>query len=111
MLTVMLAVSLVFCGAFSVKSEYRGLQAKFAQDQIKTFYLIRESALGSTAEESAKIKNHYPSGTKQSTGSPLGAAVELVRSEVMRDVITHLQTTSGQTLGDDPEVWIRFYAD
>lgn len=111
----MLAVSLVFCGAFSVKSEYRGLQAKFAQDQIKTFYLIRESALGSTAEESAKsltyIKNHYPSGTKQSTGSPLGAAVELVRSEVMRDVITHLQTTSGQTLGDDPEVWIRFYAD
>lgn len=111
----MLAVSLVFCGAFWFGSEYRHIQDKLAYEQMEIFYLGRERALRSAPDEAAmslmEIRDYYPSGTKQTVGSPLDAAVELVPSEVMRDVVIHLQNTSGQTLGDDPDTWIRFYVD
>ncbi len=50
--------------------------------------------------------NYYPSGTKQTAGSPLDRTVERSRSNAERQIIAMLREITGADLGLNPNAWI-----
>jgi hypothetical protein len=91
------------------------LRLTFAEEQTERFEEYRSRALRSDVAEAAGclkfIVNHYPSGTKQKPGSRLDRMVERVRSRAVRDVIAHLRAKTGMDLSDDPEGWLKRFAE
>lgn len=115
LLGIFSAVLLVSGGFLFRSYGYLYLQATFADEQTQLFNEMRTQALQSTAPpEIAGLLKHvviyYPSGSKQRAGSKLDRVVERHRTAVVRDIIEHLRRTTGQNLGENPEAWIRKYA-
>jgi len=112
----------VFCALLFVGSGflfwrygYLHLQAAFADEQTQIFDEMRTRALQSTAPPDiagslAYVVIYYPSGSKQQAGSKLDRVVERHRTAVVRDIVAHLRRTTGQDLGESPELWIQKYA-
>ena len=75
---------------------------------------MRVKALQSSATDAADclqyVVNYYPSGTKQPTGSRLDRIVERERKQVIGEIINYLRIKTGESLGEDPEIWIEKYA-
>jgi hypothetical protein len=112
----------VFCAVLFVGSGFvfwnygwLHLQAAFADEQTQIFDEMRTQALQSTAPPDIAgslgyVVNYYPSGSKQRTGSKLDRVVERHRTTVVREIIAHLRLTTGDDLGESPEVWIQKYS-
>jgi hypothetical protein len=68
----------------------------FADDQIRTFYLMRDRACRSEAKDALGylnyVENYYPSGTKQKEGTRLDSMVERVRAAVVIDIEQHISS-------------------
>lgn len=52
---------------------------------------------------------YYPSGTKQTVGSPLDRIVERTRSLAVMQIIDMLREATGVDHGDDPDVWVEAF--
>ena len=50
--------------------------------------------------------SYYPSGTKQTNGSPLDRVVERARWCAVREIIGILRSRTHKEFGDDPRRWI-----
>lgn len=85
----------------------------FASEQTQNFADFSQRALRAAPSEQAEllvaIRDYYPSGTKQITGSILDRIVERGRQELTRVVVANLKLTTGEDLGDDPQPWIQKY--
>ena len=81
----------------------------------KTFFHLlehRDHALRSDVSEAAERLLWVSEGTntKQTPGSPLDQICTVQRTNVVRDIIAHLRSRTGDDLGDKPEPWILKYA-
>lgn len=102
-------IALIWCVYLLWASALNKLRIAYASDQIKTFELLRDTALHGTdpVKYLQGIIDHYPSGTKQIAGSRLNSIVETARSNAVREVIAKLRQGTGTNYGDDPAQWIR----
>ncbi len=57
------------------------------------------------------MRNYYPSGTKQASGSRLDRIVERSRSLAELRIIQMLKVATGTELGEDVDAWIREFSD
>jgi hypothetical protein len=57
------------------------------------------------------VRNYYPSGTKQASGSRLDRIVERSRSLAELRIIQMLKVATGTELGEDVDAWIREFSD
>ena len=90
------------------------VRVAFAEDQISIAYEARQKALeASTPTEAARFLKYviyyYPSGTKQARTSRLNRMVELVRSNVVSDIIADLKNKTGRDYGNEPTQWLQHY--
>ena len=91
------------------------IKVAFAEKQTEIFEGMRSRALQSTtpvniASSLSYAVSYYPSYSKQNSGSSLDQIVERHRSAVLREIIAHLRRTTGEDLGDNPEPWLKKYA-
>jgi hypothetical protein len=90
------------------------MRVSFADDQTRIFADMRSKALVSGHPEAARclqyVVSYYPTGTKQTPGSPLDQTVERARVRATADIIAHLRSSTGSDLGSSPEPWIQKYA-
>ncbi len=111
-----LCAVLFVCSGFLFWSYgYLHLQAAFADAQTQIFDEMRTQALQSSAPPDIAgsleyVVTYYPSGSKQRAGSKLDRVVERHRTAVVRDIVAHLRSSTGQDLGESPEPWIQKYA-
>ncbi len=108
-----LVLLVCFC-VLAWKSEWLHFGAMFADEQTELFDQMRSYALNSTTPSEIAgflqyIVHYYPSGTKQRAGSRLDRVVERHRAAVVRDIVGHLQRTTGDKLGENPDAWIEKY--
>ena len=90
------------------------VRTAFAEDQVSIIYEARQKAFEATTPTQAVgfleyAIDYYPSGTKQTQNSRLDRLVELVRSNVVSDIITDLKKKTGQDFGNEPTNWFRHY--
>jgi hypothetical protein len=91
------------------------IQTAFADEQTRIFDEMRTQALQSNSPPDiagalAYAANYYPSGSKQRAGSRLDRVVERHRTAVVRDIVAHVRRSTGEDLGESPELWIQKYA-
>ena len=91
------------------------IHVAYASEQAQIFEDMRAKALKSGITEAADclryVVFYYPSGTKQEAGSKLDRIVERERDNAARAIISYLRARTNEDLGDDPENWIKKYAN
>ena len=110
-LATLLVLAVALAGYWFVRHSWLHVQAALAEEQTLYFEEAREKGLQSSRPEDIVgcIKgtlNYYPSGSKQTTGSPLDRMVERARRLAVDDMIRHLKGKSGLDLGNEPNKWI-----
>ncbi len=105
---------LALCASLFWSHGWLTLRVAFADEQIEIFHEMRTQALQGNASQAAGcleyVVVYYPSGSKQETGSRLDRIVERERSLAVRDILSFLRSTTGEDLGEDPQLWIQTYA-
>lgn len=100
---------LLFAGCFYELAQL-SLESAAASQEVQIFIEAQNKALASeTGEAVEQLKHmisHYPSGSKLRKGSKHDRIVEAVRSNVVQRILIHLQSTTGQNHGNDPQKWI-----
>ena len=113
-LCVISSAMLLLCGSLFWSHGWLTVRVAWAEEQTKIFAEMRTRALQADSAGAAGILDYvvgyYPSGSKQETGSRLDRIVERERALVVRDIIVHLRTKTGEDLGANPEAWIQKYA-
>lgn len=85
------------------------MQIGLAEAQTAIFEQMRQQVADSDAIEVGCLEYvvvYYPSGTKQTAGTPLDRVVERARRSTVREIIATLRTKTGEDFGDDPRRWI-----
>ena len=104
------AVAAMFTfGSCLISHVITSVQIALADEQTSVFDQMRRQT-----EESAVVNvgyleyalSYYPSGTKQTGGSPLDRVVERARRCAVREMISILRSRTHKEFGDDPRRWI-----
>lgn len=99
---------------FFSKHAILSVRTVLATEQISIFSEMRAKALKADEHTAASclqyVVGYYPSGTKQVPGSRLDRLVEQQRASVVKDIVAHLRSQTGQDLGEAPEMWIQKYS-
>lgn len=108
---VVLTVTLVFA-LIAMTSSSRALQSnredqRLAAKVMRDLHDFRARALQADLPQAAGMLWSVPSWT--SPPEPLGELYRIQRTEVIRDVIAHLRTKTGEDLGPDPKAWTDKY--
>jgi hypothetical protein len=85
------------------------LHIAFADDQTAIFEQMRRQVAESNSADVQCLQyvvTYYPSGTKQTTGTPLDRVVERARQSAIREIIATLRIRTGKDFGDNPKRWI-----
>jgi hypothetical protein len=113
-LSVALLLMTVLAAYTAFRHSLLVVSVAMAEEQTSIFRSIRDRASHGSAERSAEcldyVVSYYPSGAKQTKGSPLARMVEEMRAEVITQIIHLLREKTGRDLGDGPEAWIEEYA-
>lgn len=93
------------------------IELSFANEQTEVFSEMSDKASESLRRDPPNVRaavgfleythSYYPSGTKQTHGSPLDRIVERSRSLAERRIIEMLRNATGKDVGMDPELWVR----
>lgn len=74
----------------------------FAEEQVRIFLEMRNKAASTSTVNAVQCLeyavNHYPSGTKQKSGSRLDKLVESVRQDVCEQIMTMLKARTGKQI-------------
>ena len=114
MTCVLVAVCAVGLLISSVIRVVRDMPVHLAAEQTSIFEQMRLQSLVATDPAEivgflAYVESYYPSGTKQSKGSPLDRVVEGYRAAVIREIVARLRAVTGVDLGEAPQPWIEKY--
>ena len=115
-LSVFFIAAVIVAGYWYVRWGYLHAQVALGEEQTQMFEECRIQANQSNdpkriADLIEAVIIYYPSGSKQTVGSHLDKMVERSRQATLKDIITHLRTTTGVDLGNDPQVWIQRFGD
>lgn len=109
-LSVVIVILAVLYGKCLWNHTLLSVRLSFADEQIKIFDDMRIKASHSELREAAGYLeytlNYYPSGSKQTPGSPLDHIVENARANAVARIINDLRNRTGEDFGDDPQGWI-----
>ncbi len=85
-----------------------------AEGQVALFHDLAKESLEDDGPSAAAhleyVVQYYPEGTLHPKGSRLGAIVESVRQDVIRQMIARLRVVTREDLGDAPQPWVDAYA-
>jgi len=115
-LAALLVFALGLAGYWFVRHGWLHFQAALAAEQTLYFEQARDKALESSRPQEIVrciegTLNYYPSGTKQTTGSPLDVMVERARRLAVDDMIRQLRSKTGLDLGNSPDTWIERFGE
>lgn len=109
-LSLLSAVMFIAAASFWLKWTSVQINAVLAEDQMKFFDEMREHAESADSIEAVEcleaVVNYYPSGTKQTAGTPLDRCVERARNNVIREIVEQLRTQTGEDHGEKAQGWI-----
>ena len=114
------AVIVVLCAASAWqfgRNTCMAIQQSFADEQTELFSEMTGKATEALKRQPPDVKaavgfleyarNYYPTGTKQTLGSPLDRIVERSRSVAESRIIEMLREATGMDHGTDADDWIR----
>lgn len=119
--TVLIAALIAVLCAVSalqfVRNTWMAIQQSFADEQTEIFFEMTTKATEALQRQPPDVKSavgfleythwYYPTGTKQTNGSPLDRIVERSRSFAESRIIEMLRDATGMDHGTGADDWIR----